>query len=139
MLNNHASVALQREIAATQIRENQLVELYNRELEKAKANDDFLLSEQQELDAIDRLKTIHNSMIAQLNDWHLVEPGEDGGLGTKVVVLEEPSIGLGPVWPRKSLLLGLCTAIGLLGGMGMIVASKRDPWNAAQNGRNTSV
>jgi len=139
MLNNQAPVVLQREINAAHIRENQLLELYNKELKKAKANDDFLVSEQQELDGIDRLKTIHNSIIAQLNDWQLVEPGEDGGLGTKVVILEAPTIGSGPVWPRKSVLLSLCAAIGLVGGIGMVVATKRDPWSTTHIQHNRDV
>jgi hypothetical protein len=139
MLNEQAPAALQREIAAAQIRESQLVALYDKELEKAKAYDDFLVREKQELDGIDRLKTHHNSLIAQLNDWHLVEPGEDGGLGTKLVVLEAPSIGPGPVWPKKSILLGLCVAIGMLGGIGMIVVFNRDPWAPAHNGSHTDA
>ena len=107
-LNSQAPVTLQREITAAQIRENQLVERYNKEVEKTKRHDDFLVSDRQELDGINRLKTIHNSIIAQLNDWHLAEPDEDGGLGPKVVVLEAPATGSGPVWPKKSILLGLC-------------------------------
>ena len=123
-LNARAPLTLQHELSVAQTREKQLFELYQQELEKAKANDDFLVRESLELDGIERLKTIHNSIVAQLNDWHLVEPSEGAGTGVRVVVLESPSIGSGPVWPKKSLLMSLCVATGLLVGLGAVVVTK---------------
>lgn len=120
-LSNQAPAAIQNEIDAIQAQENQLMELYERELEKAKVNDDYLVKERQELDGIERLKTIHNTLVVQLNDWRLVDPEEDGVWGLNMEVLEAPTIGTGPIWPKKSVLLILCGAIGLLGGLGMVV------------------
>jgi uncharacterized protein involved in exopolysaccharide biosynthesis len=121
-LTRQAPATLQRELVVATTREDQLLELYEKELQAAKANEDFLVREGLELDGIERLKTIHNSIVAQLNDWHLVEPGEDGGMGVNVVVLEAPTIGIGPVWPKQPLLLSLCAATGMLVGLGIVVA-----------------
>ncbi len=123
-LAEQAPATLHRELVVAQTRENQLLELYDQELQQAKANDDFLIKESLELDGIERLKSIHNSIVAQLNDWQLVEPSEDGGMGVNVVVLESPTIGMGPVWPKKSLLLSLCAATGMLVGLGIVVVTK---------------
>ncbi len=120
-LSNSAPATFQNEIDALESHENQLVDLYELELEKAKVNDDYLVEERQELDGIQRLKTIHNSLVAQLSDWRFVDPEEDGAWGLEMEVLEEPTIGTGPIWPKKSVLLILCGAIGLLGGLGMVV------------------
>ena len=76
----------------------------------------------------ERLKTIHNSLVSQLRDWRLLEPGVDGVWGTKVSIIEAPTIGSGPVGPKSSILLGLCVALGLLGGIGMIAVMERDMW-----------
>ena len=131
-LKERAPRALQLELTAAESRERQLLELYQQELEKAKANEDFLVKERLELDGIERLKTIHNSIVAQLNDWHLAEPGEEGGMGVRVVVLESPTVGAGPVWPKKSLLLSLSIAVGLLGGIGIVVVTNP---NAVSDGQ----
>jgi uncharacterized protein involved in exopolysaccharide biosynthesis len=123
-LTEQAPAALQHELVVAKSRENQLLQLYDQELQNAKANDDFLVKESLELDGIERLKSIHNSIIAQMNDWQLVEPSEDGGMGAKVVVLEAPSIGTGPIWPKKSLLLSLCAAMGTLVGLAIVVVTQ---------------
>jgi len=120
-LSNQAPATFQNEIEAILAYENQLLELYELELDKAKVNDDYLVKERQELDGIQRLKSIHNSLVVQLNDWRLVDPKEDGAWGLDMEVLEAPTIGTGPIWPKKSVLLILCSAIGLLGGLGMVV------------------
>lgn len=130
-LNEQAPIALQREIDAALRRENQLAVLYNAELEKAKSSDDFLVVEKQEMDGIERLKTMHNSLVFQLNDWRLLEPGEDGVWGTKMSIIEAPTIGTGPVWPKLSIVLLLSAAIGLLAGIGMIAVLERDTWAGA--------
>lgn len=131
-LNALAPFALQREIDSAMRRENQLVELYNAELKKAKGSDDFLVIEKQELDGIDRLKTMHSSMIFQLNDWRLLEPGDDGIWGTKMSIIEAPSIGTGPVWPKLSIVLLLCAAIGLFCAIGTIAVMERKTWANAE-------
>jgi uncharacterized protein involved in exopolysaccharide biosynthesis len=124
MITDQAPATLQRELVVAQTREDQLLDLYDQELQGAKANEDFLVKENLELDGIERLKSIHNSIVAQLNDWHLVEPSEDGGMGANVVVLQAPTTGTGPIWPKRSLLLSLCAATGMLLGLGIVVATK---------------
>ena len=124
VINERAPLTLQQQLSVAQSREDELLELYQQELEKANINDDFLVRGSLALDGIERLKTIHNSIVAQLNDWHLVEPGDGDGVGTQVVILESPSIGLGPVWPKKSLLLSLCVSVGLVIGLGAVVVTK---------------
>jgi uncharacterized protein involved in exopolysaccharide biosynthesis len=121
-LARQAPATLQRELIVATTREDQLLQLYDKELQAAKANEDFLVKEGLELDGIERLKTIHNSIVAQLNDWQLVEPSEEGTADVNVVVLEAPSIGTGPIWPRPPLLLSLCAATGMLVGLGIVVA-----------------
>ncbi len=120
-LSNQAPATFQNEIEAILAHENQLLELYEQELGKAKVNDDYHVKERQELDGIQRLKSIHNSLVVQLNDWRLADPKEDGAWGLDMEVLEAPTIGTGPIWPKKSVLLILCSAIGLLGGLGVVV------------------
>jgi CRISPR/Cas system CSM-associated protein Csm2 small subunit len=140
VLAKQAAKALNREIAAAEAHENRLVEVYDNELEKAKAHDDFLVWERQELDGIERLKTIYNSIVAQLNDWRLVDPEEDGVWETKIAVLEPPSTGSGPIWPKASLLLSLYGAIGLLGGLAFAMVLERDVWtNRFSRGSNQHV
>ena len=128
-LAKQALLALEREVAATEAHENRLVEVYNEELEKAKAPDDFLVWQKQELDGIERLKTIYNSLVAQLNDWRLVDPESEGVWGMTIAVLEPPSTGSGPIWPKKSLLLSLFGMIGLLVGLGVTMLLERDMWS----------
>ena len=138
-LNEQAPIALQREIDSALRREKQLAELYNTELQKAKGSDDFLVIEKQELDGIERLKTMHNSLVFQLNDWRLVEPGEDGGWGTKMSIIEAPTIGSGPVWPKLSIVLLLSAAIGLLGAIGTIAVLERETWANAEGQRSADA
>ena len=130
-LKRQAPAMLNREIAAAQSRESQLMNLYDKEFQKAKASDEFLVVEKQELDGIDRLKTIHNSLVAQVNDWRLSEPGDDSVWGTRMAIIEAPSIGAGPIWPKPSMLLALCVAVGLLGGVGLIAVLERRRWSSA--------
>lgn len=127
-----APIALQREIDSASRRENQLIELYNAELKKAKGSDDYLVVEKQQLDAIERLKTMHNSMVFQLNDWRLSDPGDDGIWGTRMSIIQAPSIGTGPIWPKLSVVLLLCAAIGLFGAIGTIALLERKTWAKAK-------
>lgn len=131
-LNEQAPIALQREIDSALRRENQLAEMYNAELQKAKGSDDYLVVEKQELDGIERLKTMHSSLVFQLNDWRLLEPGDDGIWGTKMSIIEAPTIGTGPVWPKLSIVLLLGAAIGLLGAIGTIAVLERKTWASVQ-------
>jgi uncharacterized protein involved in exopolysaccharide biosynthesis len=129
-LNEQAPIALQREIDAALNRENQLSELYNAELKQAKANDDFLIIEKQELDGIERLKTIHNSLVFQLKDWRLMAPGDDGVWGTKMSIIEAPTYGAGPIWPKLPIVLVLSAAIAVVGAIGTIAVMERRAWTS---------
>ncbi|MEM1068042.1 MAG: Wzz/FepE/Etk N-terminal domain-containing protein [Planctomycetota bacterium] len=113
-MSDMVPAVLRRELATITDQESQLLTQFEKESATAKENDSFRLREQQALDGLERVKAIHSSLVVQLNDWRLASSSEEGNSGTDVLVIEEPSIGTGPVWPKPAIVLVLSASIGLL-------------------------
>ena len=80
-----------------------------------------LLRESSEAAAIQRVKAAHEGVLLQLQESRLVEAAmADGRSDVVVRQLEPPHVPSAPVWPPKNLLLAVCAAVGLLGGLGMV-------------------
>lgn len=80
-----------------------------------------LLRESLEAAAIQRVKAAHEVVLLQLQESRLVEAAmADGRSDVVVRQLEPPQAPSAPVWPPKNLLLAVCAAVGLLGGLGMV-------------------
>ena len=117
-----APAMLKQELEAIQRHEQQIQELYQSELAKAKAVDSYLIREQQELDGITRVQTMHSSLLAQLQQWQLSEQALANGRSRVTFrVLEEPISPEEPTWPEPKLVLAVSLVIGLCGGLGLAV------------------
>jgi uncharacterized protein involved in exopolysaccharide biosynthesis len=117
-----APAMLKQELEAIQRQEQQIQELYQSELAKAKAVDSYLIREQQELDGITRVQTMHSSLLAQLQQWQLSEQALANGRSRVTFrVLEEPIAPEDPTWPEPKLVLAVSLVIGLCGGLGLAV------------------
>ena len=119
-----APAILDHELGSVKRDEERLGELYACELEEAKIADAYLVREQQAQAAIQRVQTIHDSILTQLREWQLSDDAVVGGRsGVKVAVLEAPTFtDSAAVWPTPTLVLGVFGMIGLIGGLGMVTA-----------------
>jgi len=117
-----APAILDHELGSVKRDEERLGELYAYELEEAKIVDAYLVREQQAQSAIQRVQTIHDSILTQLREWQLSDDAVVGGRsGVKVAVLEAPTFtDSAAVWPTSTLVLGMFGMIGLIGGLGMV-------------------
>jgi len=122
-MNEFFPTVLQRELDTATNREQHLQKLYQQETDKAKQNDEFVLQEQQALEGVERLKTIHSSLVVQLNDWRLT--ASESARGTDVSVIEAPTIGSGPVWPKPAIVLVLSIGVGMFLALAMIAWLER--------------
>ena len=114
-------VLLQQELDAAELQERQLSQLYQTEFEKAKTIDLQLVQEQQALDGIQRVQTIHDSILTQLRQWQLADQAlAEGRTGVKVSTLEAPTLAERVAFPPPMLLLAVCTIVGLIGGASLV-------------------
>jgi len=121
-----AATALQQQLAAARLHERQLADLYRREFEEVKLVDAHLIEEQQVLDRIDRIRTVHDSLLTQVAQWQLADQALSGGRSAvRVSTLEAPDVAERLVFPPPSLLLAVCLAAGLLAGVGLIALVER--------------
>jgi uncharacterized protein involved in exopolysaccharide biosynthesis len=110
---------LEQQLDAANRQEQQLTALYQAEFGKAREVDHYVLKEQQALSHIERTQEIHDSVLAQLRQWQLADQAlAQGRTGISVSVLEGPALAEQQVWPPQLLLLGACSLVGLIGGVG---------------------
>jgi uncharacterized protein involved in exopolysaccharide biosynthesis len=115
-----APEALKQELAALARQQEQLQELYDSQLTKAKSVDSYLIREQQALDGITRVQTMHSSLLAQLQQWQLSEQASAGGHSRITFrVLEEPVAPDEPTWPAPKLVLAVSLMMGLCAGLAL--------------------
>jgi uncharacterized protein involved in exopolysaccharide biosynthesis len=125
-LADQGPITIRRELAAVQLQEQRLAELYQEEFEQVKSIDDHLLLEQHALERVQQIQSLHDAILTQLKGWQLADQAvREGRSGVKVTLLEEPNVPELAVWPNRSLVLGSCGAIGLIGGIGLIMACGR--------------
>lgn len=117
---------LQKELNAAKLHEEQLITLYDEEFTKAKKVDGFVMEEEQLRDDIVRTKTMHDTLVAQMNHWQLTsESVADVRSAVKVTVLDAPKVPVKAAWPIPWLVLGLCGVIGSCCGLGLVTAAER--------------
>ncbi|HUT13019.1 MAG TPA: polysaccharide biosynthesis tyrosine autokinase [Thermoguttaceae bacterium] len=121
-----AAAVLEQELAAARMHERQLADLYRREFEEVKLVDAHLIEEQQVLDRIDRIRTVHDSILTQVAQWQLADQALSGGRSAvRVSTLEAPDVAERLVFPPPSLMLAVCLAMGLVAGVGLIALVER--------------
>jgi uncharacterized protein involved in exopolysaccharide biosynthesis len=112
---------LRRELETVTANEKQLSELCEAELSRTKVLDSYHLEEQQMISRVTRVQSVHDSIVDQLRQWKLSgEMASDGRSPIRVSILESPVAPLKPVWPSARILLGLCAAVGMVSGFGLI-------------------
>ncbi len=116
---------LRQQFAAVTASERHLDELYRKELETARAIDQFVVEEQQLCEQTQRVQTLHDSILDQIRTWKLSDEAvADGQSRVHVALLEEPTLPQQPVWPDRKLLFGLCGLIGLVSATGLMTVSE---------------
>ena len=80
-----APAILDHELGSVKRDEERLGELYAYELEEAKIVDAYLVREQQAQSAIQRVQTIHDSILTQLREWQLSDDAVVGGANLAVL------------------------------------------------------
>ncbi len=123
---NVIPAALQQELAALKLTEQNISTLYEEEFRKVKSLDVYQIKEQQTLSEIQRVQALHDSTLNKLQQWRLDDEAlAKGRAGVIVQVLEEPGFTQRQIWPRPMLLLSVSTAVGLAVGLGLIVILDR--------------
>ena len=122
-LGKAALAASHRELDATVQQLARLEEMYEQELDRARAIDDYALQDEQAAAAIERLRTIHTSLLTHISEWQLIDPsGKDGSSAVEISVLEPPTLPENAIWADPKMLLVACGLVGLLGGIGLVVS-----------------
>lgn len=117
---------LETELTALQKQEEQLESLYQQEFRQAKVADADVIKGQHLQDDIQRVQSLHDSVLARLKDWQLTEQTiADGRSEVKVTVLENPSLANHAAWPISSIVLGISGFLGLLCGLGIVTVAER--------------
>ena len=124
-----APLIMRQKLTAIRLQEQQLDTLYQEEFAQAKTVDSFLIKEQQSLDGIHRLQSIHDSVLTQLTQFQMADQARSKGLSAvKVGTLEAPDTAERLLFPPPSLLMAVCGVIGLIGGFGLVTLLERiDP------------
>jgi len=121
-----AAALLEQELAAARMHEQQLADLYRREFDRIKIVDAHLIEEQQVLDRIGRIRSVHDSILTQVAQWQLADQALSGGRsGVKVSTLEAPDVAERLVFPPPSLTLAVCLVVGLVAGAGIVTLVER--------------
>ena len=117
---------LRRELEAVTANEKQLLEMCEQERNQAKGVDGDLLEEEQVLSQIGRVRTVYDSAVGELRQWQLASQfAADGRSEVRVTMLEPPLAPLHPAWPSPLVLSGICVAIGLFSGFGLIAVREQ--------------
>jgi uncharacterized protein involved in exopolysaccharide biosynthesis len=108
---------LEHELTAAKLTEKNLSSLYDEERKSAKAEDEYLVREQQLLENIRRVQSVHDSALAKLNEVSLASQSITTGRASVIArLLEEPQANLEQLWPKKAPLLFACAVLGLVAG-----------------------
>ena len=124
-----APAMLQKQLGVLQRHEEQLETLCTEEFEKVKSVDLHLLKEQQSLDGIQRVQSLHDSIQHQLRAWQMNDQAlANGQSSVNLTVLQSPGLSDDPIRPPSSALLAVFALVGLVGGLGAITVLERiDP------------
>jgi uncharacterized protein involved in exopolysaccharide biosynthesis len=119
------SNVLEQELKTAKRTEQELESQYAEIQERAKKTDSYLLREQLVQRKIDRLETVHETMLVRLVDFELADQGvAKGRASVDVRVLEGPELTSRQVWPLPpfilagSLLFGCMVPVALLATFG---------------------
>jgi uncharacterized protein involved in exopolysaccharide biosynthesis len=105
---------LNQELAVAKLTEKNLETLYEAERKSVKAEDEFLVREQQLLENIRRVQSVHDATLTKLNEVSLASQSITTGRPSVTVrLLEEPQATIEQVWPKKAPLLLVCAVLGL--------------------------
>jgi uncharacterized protein involved in exopolysaccharide biosynthesis len=126
------AAAIQEELARAEVRHMELSRSYGPKhphVQAARQQIDIwmrLLSERLDAEPILRVKAAHEVVLTELQGSKRTEQAlAVGRTGLAVGLLQFPASDPPPVWPPRLLLLAACTAMGLLGGVGLIWLMER--------------
>lgn len=108
---------LNQELEIAEQEEQGLVEIYDKEAERARLLDLQQLEESQLIEGIERVQAVHDSILAEMHARQLASQSAAGGQGSvRVTTIAAPKSNGKPVWPLPSVVLALCGAAGLASG-----------------------
>lgn len=123
---------LEQELRALRVQESRLNELYSQELAAAKRGDEFLVREQQLTSDIDHLRSLQNTVTAELQHRELLEQAaRQGNLRVAVRVLDGPALIPRELAASPKLILSLFSALGLACGLVVIAAREQNHHRSA--------
>lgn len=107
------------------IRENEqsLEILYAEEIQRTRKLEMLRLEEQQFVDAIERLQSVHDSILDEMHNRQLATATGQGSIF--VEIMSPPKATARPVWPIKEVVFGICGCIGLMLGCGVAIIMSR--------------
>lgn len=107
------------------IRENEqsLEILYAEEIQRTRELEMLRLEEQQFVDAIERLQSVHDSILDEMHNRQLATATGQGSIF--VEIMSPPKATARPVWPIKEVVFGICGCIGLMLGCGVAIIMSR--------------
>ena len=121
-----APAMVERELVAVREHEERLGKAYQEEFQRMKEVDHVLLQEEQVLAEIQRVQTVHATLMTQLNQSELSDEAAAGGRATiGVRVLDGPAIDTTKTWPKPVPLMAICVVMGLCGGVLFVSAGQR--------------
>jgi uncharacterized protein involved in exopolysaccharide biosynthesis len=110
--------ALVRQVQVARSTEASLTELYQTERPRAKEIDDYLTQEQMLRESMEMAEAGYQATVARLTELQLAEEAlARGGASVRVGRLDDPHLTEQRIWPKRGTLLGLCSFLGLVGGV----------------------
>lgn len=118
---NSIRKSFQAELDAYKKQEQELEKLYQDELQRAKQLDVDRIEEQQFVDSIERLQSVHDSLMAEMNARQMASASAEQGQGLVVMkVIAAPQSSGNPIWPIPKVIYLLCTFAGT--SLGFVLA-----------------
>jgi len=116
----------ENELAVIRKHEQELEELYGREIERATQSDINQLENRHYLDTIERLRTAHGSILAEMHTRRLATASVTTGQGSvHVKTITAPRASGAPIWPIPMVVLSVCSVLGLAAGSGLAIGLDR--------------
>ncbi|MBC8353567.1 MAG: hypothetical protein H8E66_16330 [Planctomycetes bacterium] len=121
-----APAILTSELASVRSQEGELELSYASEFARCKQLDAAVIREQQQLDRLQSVQAIHDTVLTQINRFQLADEAISGGRSSvSVRLLDGPQLIPSGTWPQPVPVLGLCCILGLAVGFLVVVIGNR--------------
>ncbi len=117
---------LANELASVQSQEVELLDSYTKDFALCKELDAAVIREQQLRDQLQSVQVIHDTILAQINQFELTDGAISGGRSSvSVQLLDGPQLVPTGTWPQPVPVLGLCLILGVAAGFLIVVLTNR--------------